>query len=160
MDHHMTIMRISWLKMSELDSADLGGTACKVTFQSRRLCLCSMYSLWSSDWPVWDCYSTTVLKNREELIEKCYLTTQAKEKYEKVLDELNNCTQPYIESMEQVFDQCQHFEEKRLRFIREVLLDMKHHLNLTEDQRFEEQSKILIRWSNALAVTSHCFLTA
>lgn len=38
--------------------------------------------------------------------------------------------------MEQVFDQCQQFEEKRLTFIREVLLDVKHHLNLTEDQRF------------------------
>lgn len=66
---------------------------------------------------------------------KCYVPTQAKEKYKKVLDELNSCTQPYIESMEQVFDQCQQFEEKRLRFIREVLLDVKHHLNLTEDQR-------------------------
>lgn len=41
--------------------------------------------------------------------------------------------------MEQVFEQCQQFEEKRLHFIREVLLDVKHHLNLTEDQRFEER---------------------
>lgn len=40
--------------------------------------------------------------------------------------------------MEQVFDQCQQFEEKRLHFFREVLLDVKHHLNLTEDQRFQE----------------------
>lgn len=77
-------------------------------------------------------------KTRVELTVKCYVPTQAKEKYEKVLDELNSCTQPYIESMEQVFDQCQQFEEKRLRFIREVLLDVKHHLNLTEDQRFEQ----------------------
>lgn len=37
--------------------------------------------------------------------------------------------------MEQVFDQCQQFEEKRLSFIREVLLEVKHHLNLTEDER-------------------------
>lgn len=41
--------------------------------------------------------------------------------------------------MEQVFEQCQQFEDKRLRFIREVLLDVKHHLNLTEDQRSEER---------------------
>lgn len=60
----------------------------------------------------------------------------------KALDELNKCTQPYIESMEQVFDQCQQFEEKRLHFIREVLLDMKHHLNLTENQRFLEHFNI------------------
>lgn len=56
----------------------------------------------------------------------------------KVLDELNKCTEPYNENMEQVFDQCQQFEEKRLHFFREVLLDVKHHLNLTEDQRFQE----------------------
>lgn len=41
-----------------------------------------------------------------------------------------------MEGMELVFDQCQQFEEKRLTFLREVLLDVKHHLNLTEDQRF------------------------
>lgn len=42
-----------------------------------------------------------------------------------------------MENMEQVFDQCQQFEEKRLSFLREVLLDIKRHLNLTENQRFE-----------------------
>lgn len=63
--------------------------------------------------------------------------TQAKEKYEKALDELSKCTPQYMENMEQVFDQCQQFEEKRLSFLREVLLDVKRHLNLTEDQRFE-----------------------
>lgn len=57
-----------------------------------------------------------------------------------VLDKLNIFTQPYIEGMEQVFDQCQQFEETRLCFIKEVLLDMKHHLNLTKDQRFVEKS--------------------
>lgn len=62
---------------------------------------------------------------------------QAKEKYEKALDELSKCTPQYMENMEQVFDQCQQFEEKRLNFLREVLLDVKRHLNLTEDQRFE-----------------------
>lgn len=42
-----------------------------------------------------------------------------------------------MENMQQVFDQCQQFEEKRLNFLREVLLDVKRHLDLTEDQRFE-----------------------
>lgn len=46
-----------------------------------------------------------------------------------------------MESMEQVFDQCQQFEEKRLSFLREVLLDVKRHLNLTENQRFEMQMR-------------------
>ncbi|CAG11836.1 unnamed protein product, partial [Tetraodon nigroviridis] len=74
-------------------------------------------------------------KKLHDKLDKCKQESEkAKEKYEKVLDELNGCTQPYIESMEQVFDQCQQFEEKRLHFLREVLLDLKHHLNLTEDQ--------------------------
>ena len=60
---------------------------------------------------------------------------QAKEKYEKTLDELRKCTPQYMENMETVFDTCQQFEEKRLSFLREVLLDIKRHLNLTENQR-------------------------
>lgn len=36
-----------------------------------------------------------------------------------------------MESMEQVFEQCQQFEEKRLRFFREVLLEVQKHLDLS-----------------------------
>lgn len=53
-----------------------------------------------------------------------------------MLDELNKCTPQYIESMEQVFEQCQQFEEKRLNFLKEVLLDIKRHLNLAESSRW------------------------
>lgn len=60
---------------------------------------------------------------------------QAKEKYEKSLDELGGCTPQYMENMEVVFEQCQQFEDKRLNFLREILLDIKRHLNLTESQR-------------------------
>ncbi|CAB1329809.1 unnamed protein product [Coregonus sp. 'balchen'] len=60
---------------------------------------------------------------------------QAKEKYEKSLSELSAVTPPYQESMEQVFDQCQQHEVKRLTFLKEILLDIKRHLNLTENQR-------------------------
>ncbi len=45
---------------------------------------------------------------------------QAKEKYEKSLDELSKCTPQYMENMEVVFEQCQRFEENRLNFLREV----------------------------------------
>ncbi|KAL1272329.1 hypothetical protein QQF64_028191 [Cirrhinus molitorella] len=38
--------------------------------------------------------------------------------------------------MEVVFEQCQQFEEKRLNFLREVLVDIKRHLNLTESQSY------------------------
>ncbi|XP_048054461.1 protein kinase C and casein kinase substrate in neurons protein 1 isoform X2 [Megalobrama amblycephala] len=64
------------------------------------------------------------------------LQEKAKEKYEKTLDELSKCTPQYMENMEVVFESCQQFEEKRLNFLREVLLDVKRHLNLTESQSY------------------------
>lgn len=67
----------------------------------------------------------------------CVFPSQAKEKYEKSLEELNKCTPQYTESMEQVFDQCQQHEVKRLTFLKEALLDIKRHLNLTENQRLD-----------------------
>lgn len=76
-------------------------------------------------------------KKLHEKVDKCKQDSQkAKEKYDKALDELSKCTPNYMENMEQVFDQCQQFEEKRLSFLREVLLDVKRHLNLTEDQSY------------------------
>lgn len=68
----------------------------------------------------------------ESLQHACRL--QAKEKYEKSLEELDKCTPPYMESMEQVFDLCQQMEVKRITFLKEILLDIKRHLNLTETQ--------------------------
>ncbi|XP_010162313.1 protein kinase C and casein kinase substrate in neurons protein 2 isoform X3 [Antrostomus carolinensis] len=56
---------------------------------------------------------------------------KTKEKYEKSLKELDNATPQYMENMEQVFEQCQQFEEKRLRFFREVLLEVQKHLDLS-----------------------------
>ncbi|KAG8007592.1 Protein kinase C and casein kinase substrate in neurons protein 1, partial [Nibea albiflora] len=76
-------------------------------------------------------------KKLHEKVDKCKQDTQkAREKYEKALDELSKCTPQYMENMEQVFDQCQQFEEKRLSFVRDVLLDVKRHLNLTENQSY------------------------
>ncbi|XP_053296305.1 protein kinase C and casein kinase substrate in neurons protein 1 [Pleuronectes platessa] len=76
-------------------------------------------------------------KKLQEKLDKCKQDSQkAKEKYEKSLDELNKSTPQYMENMEQVFNQCQQFEEKRLSFLREVLLDVKRHLNLTENQSY------------------------
>ncbi|KAK1796384.1 hypothetical protein P4O66_009434 [Electrophorus voltai] len=77
------------------------------------------------------------LKKLQEKVDKCKNDTmKAKDKYEKALDELNKCTPQYMENMEIVFEQCQQFEDKRLAFLREVLLDIKHHLNLTENQSY------------------------
>ncbi|XP_043932489.1 protein kinase C and casein kinase substrate in neurons protein 1 [Protopterus annectens] len=77
------------------------------------------------------------LKKLSDKSEKCKQDVQkTKEKYDKGLEELNKCTPQYMENMEQVFDQCQQFEEKRLSFLREVLLDIKHHLNLAETSSY------------------------
>uniref|UniRef100_A0A8C6WJQ1 Protein kinase C and casein kinase substrate in neurons 1b n=1 Tax=Neogobius melanostomus TaxID=47308 RepID=A0A8C6WJQ1_9GOBI len=77
-------------------------------------------------------------KKLQEKVEKCKQDSQkvSLRSYEKALDELNKCTPQYMENMEQMFGQCQQFEEKRLAFIREVLLDVKRHLNLTENQSY------------------------
>lgn len=60
----------------------------------------------------------------------CFLK-KTKEKYEKSLKDLDSATPQYMENMEQVFEQCQQFEEKRLRFFREVLLEVQKHLDLS-----------------------------
>ncbi|KAF5896286.1 protein kinase C and casein kinase substrate in neurons protein 1, partial [Clarias magur] len=76
-------------------------------------------------------------KKLQEKLDKCKSEVQkAKEKYLKALDELSNCTPQYVENMELVFEQCQQFEERRLAFMREELLDIKRHLNLTENQSY------------------------
>lgn len=56
---------------------------------------------------------------------------KTKEKYEKALKDLDGSTPQYMENMEQVFEQCQQFEDKRLRFFRDLLLDVEKHLDLS-----------------------------
>ncbi|XP_051846590.1 protein kinase C and casein kinase substrate in neurons protein 2-like [Antechinus flavipes] len=72
------------------------------------------------------------LKKLQDKVEKCKQDVlKTKEKYEKSLKELDQGTPQYMENMEQVFEQCQQFEEKRLRFFREVLLEVQKHLDLS-----------------------------
>ncbi|RXM31584.1 Protein kinase C and casein kinase substrate in neurons protein 1 [Acipenser ruthenus] len=91
-------------------------------------------------------------KKLQDKVDKCKQDVQkAKEKYEKALDELNKSTPQYMESMEQVFDPCQQFEEKRLSFLKEVLLDIKRHLNLTENQSvssYDRSQVFSAEWSD------------
>lgn len=69
------------------------------------------------------------------IVNDLFFHPQTKEKYEKSLKELDNATPQYMENMEQVFEQCQQFEEKRLRFFREVLLEVQKHLDLSNVAR-------------------------
>ncbi|XP_030642099.1 protein kinase C and casein kinase substrate in neurons protein 2 isoform X1 [Chanos chanos] len=78
------------------------------------------------------------LKKLQDKVEKCQQDVQkSKERYEKSLEELNKVTPQYMENMEQVFEQWQQFEDKRLRFFKEVLLEVKQHLDLSTNHKFQ-----------------------
>ncbi|KAL7370463.1 hypothetical protein ABVT39_001309 [Epinephelus coioides] len=77
-------------------------------------------------------------KKLQEKVEKCQQEVQkTKERYEKSLEELDKLTPQYMENMEQVFEQWQQFEDKRIRFFKELLLEVKQHLDLSTNHRFQ-----------------------
>ncbi|XP_028672774.1 protein kinase C and casein kinase substrate in neurons protein 2 isoform X2 [Erpetoichthys calabaricus] len=77
------------------------------------------------------------MKKLQDKVEKCKQEVQkTKEKYEKALEDLDKSTPQYMENMEQVFEQCQQAEEKRLIFFKEVLLDVKKHLDLSNNASY------------------------
>ncbi|XP_061617635.1 protein kinase C and casein kinase substrate in neurons protein 2 isoform X3 [Phyllopteryx taeniolatus] len=77
-------------------------------------------------------------KKLQEKVEKCQQEAQkTKERYEKSLEELDKLTPQYMENMEQVFEQWQQFEDKRIRFFKELLMEVKQHLDLSTNHRFQ-----------------------
>ncbi|XP_032805262.1 protein kinase C and casein kinase substrate in neurons protein 1 isoform X2 [Petromyzon marinus] len=71
-------------------------------------------------------------KKLSDKVEKCRQDTQkAKERYDKGLEEMGRHTPQYTENMEAVFETCQQLELKRLSFLKEVLMDIQRHLDLS-----------------------------
>uniref|UniRef100_A0A8C1D0N7 Protein kinase C and casein kinase substrate in neurons 2 n=2 Tax=Cyprinus carpio TaxID=7962 RepID=A0A8C1D0N7_CYPCA len=76
-------------------------------------------------------------KKLQEKVEKCQQEVQkTKERYKKSLEELDKVTPQYMENMEQVFEQWQQFEDKRLSFFKELLLGVKQHLDLSSNHKY------------------------
>ncbi|XP_019738547.1 protein kinase C and casein kinase substrate in neurons protein 2 isoform X6 [Hippocampus comes] len=79
-----------------------------------------------------------VQKKLQEKVEKCQQEAhKTKERYEKSLEELDKLTPQYMENMEQVFEQWQQFEDKRIRFFKDLLLEVKQHLDLSTNHKFQ-----------------------
>ncbi|XP_064175445.1 protein kinase C and casein kinase substrate in neurons protein 2-like isoform X7 [Anguilla rostrata] len=77
-------------------------------------------------------------KKLQDKVEKCQQEMKkTKEHYEKSLEELDKCTPQYMENMEQVFEQWQQFEEKRICFFKELLMEVKSHVDLSTNHKFQ-----------------------
>uniref|UniRef100_A0A8C4WU53 Protein kinase C and casein kinase substrate in neurons 3 n=1 Tax=Eptatretus burgeri TaxID=7764 RepID=A0A8C4WU53_EPTBU len=91
------------------------------------------------------------LKKFTDKLDKCRQDTlKARERYERALQDLNTLTPKYMEDMEAVFDTCQAVELKRLSFFREVLLSVRHHLDLSVNPSF---CNIFLELHNAISMS-------
>ncbi|PIO32290.1 hypothetical protein AB205_0055750, partial [Aquarana catesbeiana] len=57
-----------------------------------------------------------------------------KQRYEKTLQELNKYNPKYMEEMETVFDQSQQLEQKKIFFLKQALLSIHKHLDITNNE--------------------------
>lgn len=63
------------------------------------------------------------------------MLSQARDRYEKVLENLTGFAPRYMEEMESVFDQSQEEERKRISFLKQAFLSVHRHLDITNNER-------------------------
>lgn len=110
-------------------------------------------------------YSSQVKKLQDRVAKAKDEVQKTKEKYEQSLREINEYNPKYMEDMTTVFEKCQEFEEKRLKFFKEMLFSIHGCLNISnmpdvvriyEEYRHTIQSadasKDLKYWSNTHGV--------
>ena len=60
---------------------------------------------------------------------------EARERYEKLLEDVTSYTPRYMEEMEAIFDQAQEEEGKRIAFLKESFLSIHKHLDITNNEK-------------------------
>uniref|UniRef100_A0A915JAF8 Protein kinase C and casein kinase substrate in neurons protein 1 n=1 Tax=Romanomermis culicivorax TaxID=13658 RepID=A0A915JAF8_ROMCU len=79
--------------------------------------------------------STDQARKLTEKVEKCGEEVQkTRENYQKALAEINANNAKYMEDMCQVFERCQEMERKRLKFFKEMLLNVHKCLDLSNER--------------------------
>lgn len=63
-------------------------------------------------------------------------STQCKEHYEKILEDVSGYTPRYMEEMEAIFEQAQEEERKRMSFLKQTFLSIHRHLDVTNNERW------------------------
>ncbi|XP_078511321.1 protein kinase C and casein kinase II substrate protein 3-like isoform X1 [Lissotriton helveticus] len=74
----------------------------------------------------------------QEEREKCdQVTEKVKQRYEKALQDLNRYNPKYMEEMETVFEQSQQHEQKRILFLKDSLMSIHEHLDITSNESIQ-----------------------
>uniref|UniRef100_A0A8B9HB59 SH3 domain-containing protein n=1 Tax=Astyanax mexicanus TaxID=7994 RepID=A0A8B9HB59_ASTMX len=73
---------------------------------------------------------TKIQQNRERAAHE---RDKARDRYEKVLDDVTGYAPRYMEEMESVFDQSQEQERKRISFLKQTFLSIHRHLDVTNN---------------------------
>lgn len=64
------------------------------------------------------------------------VSLQARDRYEKMLEDVSSYTPRYMEEMEAIFEQSQEEERKRISFLKQAFLSIHRHLDVTNNERW------------------------